>query len=279
MNYYLKHCAAFGKPIKPIYINQIWVGLFMSGATKPKLSAEKVMKLIDHTILFAYTEEKQVDALVKDAARLGTYSVCVLPEYAAHAKELIDENKYDLKLAVVADFPFGAKTTAQRRDEIRALRGVADEIDIVVQIGLVKSGKFGDVARDIAEIVNEAHAGGMKLKVIIETAYLTTQEKERVSEIVIGSGADFIKTSTGFADKDYTASIGNESVGATVADVALMASVAERLGKKEVGIKASGKVRTAQQVFDLLTASKRPADPDYFRVGASATEAIYKELQ
>lgn len=251
----------------------------MAGTTKPNLSTEKVMKLIDHTILFAYTEEKQVDALVRDAARFGAYSVCVLPEYAARAKELIDENRYDLKLAVVADFPFGAKTTSQRRDEIRALRGVADEVDIVVQIGLVKSGRFDEVAKDIVEMVNETHAGEMKLKVIIETAYLTAYEKEKVSEIVIGSGADFIKTSTGFADKDYAAAIGNESIGATVADIALMASVAERLGKQDVGIKASGKVRTPQQIFDLLAASKRPADPNHFRVGASATEAIYKELQ
>jgi len=250
----------------------------MPVTTKTSLGTEKIMRLIDHTLLKAFAEEKQIDALVHDAARFGAYSVCVLPEYAERAKKIIDANRYDLRIAVVADFPLGGKTAAQRREEVRSMAGIADEVDVVVQIGMVKSGRFDEVGRDLVGLAEEAHAAGMKLKVIIETAYLTKLEKEKVSELVFESGADFIKTSTGFAEKDYAASIGNDSTGATVDDIALMARVAKKLGKREVGIKASGGVKNVAQIFELLAASERAPDPDHFRIGASTTEAIYNEL-
>ena len=250
----------------------------MPVTTKTSLGAEKIMRLIDHTLLTAFAEEKQIDALTRDAARFGAYSVCVLPEYAERSRTIIEANKYDLRIAVVADFPLGGKTTAQRREEVRSMAGIADEVDVVVQIGMVKSGRFGDVGRDLVGLAKEAHDGGMKLKVIIETAYLTKREKERGSELVFGSGADFIKTSTGFAERDYAASVGNDSTGATTEDIALMARVAKRLGKEEVGIKASGRVKIVAQILELLAASERAPDPDHFRIGTSATEAIYNEL-
>ena len=120
----------------------------MPVTTKTSLGAEKIMRLIDHTLLTAFAEEKQIDALTRDAARFGAYSVCVLPEYAERSRKIIEANKYDLRIAVVADFPLGGKTTAQRREEVRSMAGIADEVDVVVQIGMVKSGRFGDVGRD-----------------------------------------------------------------------------------------------------------------------------------
>ena len=248
-------------------------------AIKKKLNAKTVMELIDHTLLKPYADVAQIDSFVREGSRLGAYSVCIQPVHAKHVRELIDSNNYNLKLAVVVDFPHGSLSTAARRAVIRSLAGTADEIDVVVQIGLAKSGKFDEILEDLKELTAEAHMGKMKLKVITEDAYFTMAEKERIYEAVFKSGADFIKTSTGFAESKYAVSIGNATTGAEAENVRLMRKVSERLGKQNVGIKVAGGVRTYAQILELLEASGRRPDPDHFRVGASGTIAIYEELK
>ena len=239
--------------------------------------AKSIVGLIDHTLLKPYASKRDIESLVSDAHRFGTYSVCINPVYAKYAKELISKKRYDLKIAAVADFPLGSCSTMQRRSMIRPLAGTADEIDAVVQVGLVKSGNFSAVLEDLRGLAEEAHAGGMKLKVITEDAYLTVAEKEKVYETVFMSGADFIKTSTGFADSAYASSIGNGSTGAETESVRLMHDVAERLGKSDVGIKVAGGVKTYAQILELLEASGRDPIPERFRVGASGTKSICEE--
>ncbi len=237
-----------------------------------------MMGLIDHTLLKPYSTAAQVESLIDEAAKLGTYSVCIAPLYARLARERINSRKYDLRLAVVVDFPLGAMNTEERNGVIKSLVNIADEIDIVVQIGTAKSGRFGDVLSDLKSVSGEAHAGNMKIKVITEDAYLTGEEKPKVYEAVFMSGADFIKTSTGFADEAYAKSIGNRTSGADIDNVKLMNDISKRLGKGNVGIKVSGGVRTYQQILDFIEASGRKPDPLQFRVGASGTAAIYEEI-
>ncbi|MHB1829882.1 MAG: deoxyribose-phosphate aldolase [Candidatus Micrarchaeaceae archaeon] len=251
----------------------------MSLAEDAPISAEGVMRLVDHTLLKPYAGMSQIDAFVKEASSLGVYSVCIQPLYAERVRELINSNCYGLRLAVVVDFPHGSLDTGERISVIRSLKGIADEIDAVMQVGLAKSGRFEDIREDLGMLAEEAHGGKMKLKVITEDAYLIRAEKEKAYEAVFGSGADFIKTSTGFAEPQFSESIGNRIIGADLDNVRLMAEVSERMGKQDVGIKVAGGIKTLAQVMDFLKVSGRKADPNHFRVGTSSSKAIYEELK
>ena len=193
-------------------------------------------KYIDHTILKATASSADVQKLCEEAIEHEFYSVCVNGCYVADAKHLLQGS--DVKLAAVVGFPLGAMTTASKVFEAKeAIENGASEIDMVINVAKLKDGEFDYVENEIRQI-KEA-IGDNVLKVIIETCYLTDEEKVKACELSLVAKADFVKTSTGFG-----------TGGATYEDVKLMKSVVGDNAK----VKASGGVRdkeTAQKYVDL----------------------------
>lgn len=193
-------------------------------------------KYIDHTILKATASSADVQKLCEEAIEHEFYSVCVNGCYVADAKHLLQGT--DVKVAAVVGFPLGAMTTAVKVFEAKeAIENGASEIDMVINIAKLKDGEFEYVENEIRQI-KEA-IGDNVLKVIIETCYLTDEEKVKACELSLVAKADFVKTSTGFGTD-----------GATYEDVKLMKSVVGDNAK----VKASGGVRdkeTAQKYVDL----------------------------
>ena len=193
-------------------------------------------KYIDHTILKATASNSDVQKLCEEAIEHEFYSVCVNGCYVADAKHLLQGT--DVKVAAVVGFPLGAMTTAAKVFEAKdAVENGASEIDMVINVAKLKDGEFEYVKNEIRQI-KEA-IGDNVLKVIIETCYLTDEEKVKACELSLAAKADFVKTSTGFGTD-----------GATYEDVKLMKSVVGDNAK----VKASGGVRdkeTAQKYVDL----------------------------
>lgn len=193
-------------------------------------------KYIDHTILKATASSADVQKLCAEAIEHEFYSVCVNGCYVADVKHLLQGT--DVKVAAVVGFPLGAMTTAAKVFEAKeAVENGASEIDMVINIAKLKDGEFEFVENEICQI-KEA-IGDNVLKVIIETCYLTDEEKVKACELSLAAKADFVKTSTGFGTD-----------GATYEDVKLMKSVVGDNAK----VKASGGVRdkeTAQKYVDL----------------------------
>ena len=193
-------------------------------------------KYIDHTILKATASSSDVQKLCEEAIEHEFYSVCVNGCYVADAKHLLQGT--DVKVAAVVGFPLGAMTTAAKVFEAKeAVENGASEIDMVINVAKLKDGEFEYVENEIRQI-KEA-IGDNVLKVIIETCYLTDEEKVKACELSLVAKADFVKTSTGFG-----------TVGATYEDVKLMKSVVGDNAK----VKASGGVRdkeTAQKYVEL----------------------------
>lgn len=193
-------------------------------------------KYIDHTILKATASSSDVQKLCEEAIEHEFYSVCVNGCYVADAKHLLQGT--DVKVAAVVGFPLGAMTTAAKVFEAKdAVENGASEIDMVINVAKLKDGEFEFVENEIRQI-KEA-IGDNVLKVIIETCYLTDEEKVKACELSLAAKADFVKTSTGFG-----------TGGATYEDVKLMKSVVGDNAK----VKASGGVRdkeTAQKYVDL----------------------------
>lgn len=193
-------------------------------------------KYIDHTILKATASSADVQKLCAEAIEHEFYSVCVNGCYVADAKHLLQGT--DVKVAAVVGFPLGAMTTAAKVFEAKeAIENGASEIDMVINVAKLKDGEFDYVENEIRQI-KEA-IGDNVLKVIIETCYLTDEEKVKACELSLVAKADFVKTSTGFG-----------TGGATYEDVKLMKSVVGDNAK----VKASGGVRdkeTAQKYVDL----------------------------
>lgn len=193
-------------------------------------------KYIDHTILKATASSADVQKLCAEAIEHEFYSVCVNGCYVADAKHLLQGT--DVKVAAVVGFPLGAMTTAAKVFEAKeAVENGASEIDMVINVAKLKDGEFEFVENEIRQI-KEA-IGDNVLKVIIETCYLTDEEKVKACELSLVAKADFVKTSTGFGTD-----------GATYEDVKLMKSVVGDNAK----VKASGGVRdkeTAQKYVDL----------------------------
>ncbi|WP_243676063.1 hypothetical protein [Vulcanisaeta distributa] len=145
-------------------------------------------------------------------------------------------------------------------------------------IGLVKSGLWDEVEHDINTVVETAHREGKVIKVIVEDAYTTREEKLELYRIVMQSGADFIKTSTGFEERDYAEKLGNKT-GAQVENVRLMAELSRKYNPR-IGIKVAGGVRTYQQVLELMRAAEREPDPPTrFRVGTSHLTSIVENMR
>ena len=193
-------------------------------------------KYIDHTILKATASSSDVQKLCEEAIEHKFYSVCVNGCYVADAKQLLQGT--DVKVAAVVGFPLGAMTTAAKVFEAKeAVENGASEIDMVINVAKLKDGEFEYVENEIRQI-KEA-IGDNVLKVIIETCYLTDEEKVKACELSLAAKADFVKTSTGFGTD-----------GATYEDVKLMKSVVGDNAK----VKASGGVRdkeTAQKYINL----------------------------
>jgi len=193
-------------------------------------------KYIDHTILKATASSSDVQKLCEEAIEHEFYSVCVNGCYVADAKQLLQGT--DVKVAAVVGFPLGAMTTAAKVFEAKeAVENGASEIDMVINVAKLKDGEFDYVENEI-RLIKEA-IGDNVLKVIIETCYLTDEEKVKACELSLAAKADFVKTSTGFGTD-----------GATYEDVKLMKSVVGDNAK----VKASGGVRdkeTAQKYIDL----------------------------
>ena len=193
-------------------------------------------KYIDHTILKATASSSDVQKLCEEAIEHEFYSVCVNGCYVADAKHILQGS--DVKIAAVVGFPLGAMTTAAKVFEAKeALENGASEIDMVINVAKLKDGEFEYVENEIRQI-KEA-IGDNVLKVIIETCYLTDEEKVKACELSLVAKADFVKTSTGFG-----------TGGATYEDVKLMKSVVGDNAK----VKASGGVRdkeTAQKYVEL----------------------------
>lgn len=204
-------------------------------------------KYIDHTLLAADASADAIDQLCAEAAEFHFASVCVNPTWVKRCASLLRDT--GVLVCTVIGFPLGATTSDVKATEARrALRDGAREIDMVINIGAAKSGDWALVKSDIARVVDAAHETGATCKVILETALLTDEEKVLASMMAKEAKADFVKTSTGFGPG-----------GATVYDVALMR---ETVGP-EMGVKASGGVRTAADVKDMIAAGAT-------RIGASA---------
>lgn len=210
-------------------------------------------KMIDHTILKPEATKDDVKRLCQEAAEYGFYSVCVNSSFVYYCAQLLKDS--DVKVCTVVGFPLGAMSTDGKVGEtLTAIEDGAEEIDMVLHIGMVKSQDWDYVREDIAAVV-EAAKGRAIVKVIIETCLLTDDEKVRVCKICKETGADFVKTSTGFS-----------TGGATAEDVTLMRKTVGPV----MGVKASGGIRTAAK-------AKMMADAGADRLGTSAGIAILKE--
>ena len=216
---------------------------------------QSLAAVIDHTLLKPDATREQVKVLCEEAIRYRFACAMVNPVWVSTAVNVLSGS--GIPVGVVIGFLLGAYLVSTLHQEAAALSRLgARELDMVIPIGLLKSGDNQAVQNAIVTAASVAHHHGALLKVILETALLSVEEKLRGSELAILAGADFIKTSTGFA-----------SGGATAADVALMRGVAGN----RCGVKASGGIRTLANVKELLEAGAT-------RIGASASVAIVREL-
>ena len=202
-------------------------------------------KYIDHTLLKPQASQAEIKNLCEQARKYGFFSVCVNPYWVPFCKEQLKGS--DVKVCTVIGFPLGANTTEVKVLEAKdALKNGADELDLVVNLGAVKSGDWATVLADI-EAVRHA-AENFTLKVIIETSVLTQEEKVKLCQLCTQAKADFVKTSTGFTGG-----------GATAEDVKLM----KENVSADMQVKASGGVRTKEDFDKMVTAGAT-------RIGASA---------
>ena len=217
-------------------------------------NVETLAGVIDHTLLKPFATPEQVSTLCTEAKKYNFAAVCVNPVFVSQvARELMGGG---VKTCCVIGFPLGASSPLNKAEETRlAVQQGADEVDMVVNIGYLKSGDAAFVEQDIRGVVEAAESA--VVKVIIETCYLEDDEKRKACELSVQAGAHFVKTSTGFG-----------SGGATVEDIRLMrATVGD-----SCQIKASGGIRTLDDALGMLEAG---AD----RLGVSSGVAIVEELR
>jgi deoxyribose-phosphate aldolase len=214
-------------------------------------------RYIDHTLLKPGATEEQVRKLCAEALEFNFRSVCVNPTWVSLAAQLLSGS--DVLTCTVVGFPLGANEPAIKAMEARrAIRNGAREIDMVINIGALKSGNDDLVLRDIRAVVEDCVDGNAVCKVILETALLTDDEKRRASELARTARAHFVKTSTGFS-----------TGGATVSDVALMAEVVRAAGME---VKASGGISSYSDARAMIEAGAT-------RLGASASIGIVREAK
>lgn len=210
-------------------------------------------KYFDHTMLAPQATSTDIDKLIKEAIKYDFKSVCIAPSYIKYAKEQLA--KTDVLICTVIGFPLGYNATSVKVYETKiALDHGADEIDMVINIGRFKNKEYEYVLNEIKAI--KEVCGNKVLKVIVETALLTNQEIKTITEIVLKSGADFIKTSTGFSFR-----------GASFEDVEIMKSIAQ----DKLLIKASGGIKTGEDALKMIRLGAS-------RLGTSKTVQIIEEL-
>ncbi|WP_432363993.1 deoxyribose-phosphate aldolase [Sporosarcina sp. UB5] len=210
---------------------------------------------IDHTLLKADATKEEIIQLCEEAKTYSFASVCVNPAWVKTAAEILTNST--VKVCTVIGFPLGASTSTVKAFETKnAIENGAEEIDMVINIGALKSGDDEVVKKDIEAVVDSAK-GKAIVKVIIETSLLNDQEKRKACELTRAAGADFVKTSTGFS-----------TGGATVEDVKLMRGVVG----PEMGVKASGGVRSFDDMKQMIEAGAT-------RIGASSGVQIMQGLQ
>ncbi|MFO1462062.1 MAG: deoxyribose-phosphate aldolase [Verrucomicrobiota bacterium] len=218
------------------------------------LTAKELAGKIDHTLLRPEATAADVARLCGEAREHGFHAVCVHGSRVVQAAHLLADTA--VKVSAVVGFPFGATDADAKRFEVEALVDLgAQELDAVLNVGRLRDGDDRYVFRELRDLVEAAD--GVPLKVILECASLTADEKHRACSLVVESGAQFVKTSTGFGPG-----------GATVEDVALLRSL---VGPK-IGVKASGGIRT-------LTAARSMIEAGANRIGSSSGVAILEELK
>src|SRR5215213_2744670 len=220
------------------------------------LTEREIAKAIDHSLLRPELD----DAFVTDGCRLAAEydvaSVCVRPADVVRAASILDGT--DVAVGTVIGFPHGNhRTETKVFESVRAIGDGATELDMAIQLGALKSGRDEDVQADIAAIVDVAHAAGAIVKVIFENAYLTDDEKIRACRLSEAAGADFVKTSTGFAPG-----------GATHDDLRLMRANTS----PHIQVKAAGGVRTLDALLDVMALGVT-------RIGATATQTILDDFR
>lgn len=236
-------------------------GVIDAGATRLGLYAgEKVptdvAALIDHTLLKADATRKEIEKICSEAREFGFATVCVNPTWVSLCARLLRGSSTGV--CTVVGFPLGATTTDVKQYETRrVIYDGATEVDMVINVGALKSGDLGVVERDIAAVAAACSDCGVLSKVIIEAALLTDEEKVSACALSKAAGADYVKTSTGFGPG-----------GATVADVELM----RRVVGPDIGVKAAGGVRDYEALKNLVSAGAS-------RVGASAGVKIVQQAK
>lgn len=211
---------------------------------------KKIANMIDHTVLKAFTTKEDVIKVCNEAKEHGFFSVCINPTHIELAKkELMDSN---VKVCTVIGFPLGANTPQVKAFETTdAIAKGADEVDMVINIGALKDKNYDLVYEDIKAVVDAANKKAL-VKVIIETCYLTDEEKKIACELAVKAGTDYVKTSTGFG-----------TGGSTPEDIKLMRDVVG----ENIGVKASGGVRNTKDAKAVINSGAT-------RIGASASVAI-----
>ena len=220
------------------------------------VTERQLAKTIDHSLLKPELDDAFIEAGCRLAAEYDVASVCVRPADVLRARAILDGT--DVAVGTVIGFPHGSSTTATKVFEAReALANGATELDMVIGIGALRSGRDADVRADIAAVVEVGHAAGALVKVILENAYLTDDEKVRGCQLAEAAGADFVKTSTGYAP-----------TGATHEDLALM----RRTVSSHVQIKAAGGVRTLDDLLAVMALGVT-------RIGATQTKPILDDYR
>jgi deoxyribose-phosphate aldolase len=236
-------------------------GVLDAGATRVGVHAiggapEGVAAMIDHTLLKPDATRQQIEELCREAAQFKFATVCVNPTWVALCARLLSGS--GVGVCSVVGFPLGATTAdAKGYETRRVIFDGAREVDMVINVGALKSGELRVVERDIDSVTSPCRECGVLSKVIIEAALLTDDEKVTACTLAKAAGADYVKTSTGFGPG-----------GATAADVALM----RRIVGAEMGVKAAGGVRDLEGVKAMIAAGAT-------RVGASAGVKIVKEAR
>ena len=230
----------------------------LSFATQALSSPRALAAVLDHTLLKPEATRIQVQHLCAEAAEYGFACAMVNPVWVETAVKALAGT--GVRVGVVVGFPLGATLSASKREETaQVLKLGALDVDMVLNVGLLKSGTkedFEAIRQDIRGVVELAHGAGAIVKVILETCLLTFEEKLRASELALSAGADFLKTSTGFS-----------TGGATVDDIALLRGAAGT----RAGVKASGGIRSLADATAMLKAGAT-------RIGASASVKIIAEL-
>ena len=223
---------------------------------EPLANAPSIAQLIDQTLLKPEATGEDVARLCREAAEHNFCSVCVNPHWVRLARATLGSSA--VRVCSVIGFPLGANRPAVKNAEARlALAEGAAEIDMVQNIGALRSGDLDTVRNEIAELADIAHSGKAILKVILETCLLTDEQKQTACRLAVEAKADFVKTSTGFS-----------TAGATEADVRLMRATVS----PSTGVKASGGIRSFDAVRRMVTAGAT-------RIGTSSGVQILREFR